>query len=219
VQERGWEVTEAPPPAGLSAQQLNQLEQTLGEPLPPQLRHLLSWAGEWEFGWEIDEDDADELPEELDEISDGNLEWSAAQLAEENWRGQLQSWVEHHNDLLKQFHDAEQDALHANKAFWQGHFPFAVMPNGDLLCIDTRNPDPQQQAVRYFFHEFEGDSLDGVLLAPNLFSFISQLTALGCAGSEWFMGWGAFCPEADDERGIDSQSENARLWLNWLAQE
>jgi len=220
VRSRGWTVDNEPSSAvGLSAQKLDELERLIGEPLPPQLRGLLSWAGEWEFGWSISEEDEDELPDDLDECTHGALHWSAKLLEEEDLRGQLSDWVEHHNDLLEDedLDDEGEDFLEAHTAFWQGHFPFAKMPNGDLLTIDTRNPDPQQQPVRYFFHDLDGDSTDGALLAPNLFSFISRLTALGCPGSEWWCGWWQFNPS--DEHGFDLQSENAHKWLAWLTQD
>jgi len=185
VKSRGWKVNNEPSSAvGLSVQQLEALEATIGEPLPPQLRWLLSWAGEWQFGWRISEGDEDELPDDLSECTHGRLHWSAKRLEEEDLRGQLAGWVEHHNEMLEDFDDEEPGFIEAHTAFWQGHFPFGKMPNGDLLTIDTRNPAPQQQAVRYFFHDLDGDSTDGALLAPNLFSFISRLTALGCPGSE-----------------------------------
>jgi len=218
VRKRDWTITDEPPttPVGLSSEQLDKLEAHLGEPLPKQLRWLLSWAGEWQFGWDLEEDD--ELPSELDDISDGGLEWSAQLLEEENLRGQLSGWVEHHQELLEGFEGVSEETIKAYATFWQSHFPFIMMPNGDLLTIDTRNPDPQQQPVRYFFHEFELDDEaeeEGIRLAPNLFSFISRLTALGCAGSEWFMGWALFW--RDEQHGLDLQSEEAQQWLSWLA--
>jgi len=214
VKNRGWEVTDEPTsPLGLSAGQLDELQATVGEPLPAQLRWLLSWAGEWEFAWRCSEEDAP--PGELSECSDGNLHWSAALLEEEDLRGQLSDWVEHHNELLEAYE--EEAFFNAHTAFWQGHFPFARTPGGDLITIDTRNSDPQHQPVRYFFHDLDGDSTDGALLAPNLFSFISRLTALGCPGSEYWCGWRLF--NRDDQHGFDLQGKNARKWLAWLIQD
>jgi len=222
VKGRSWTIDDEPSsPLGLSAQKLDELERLIGEPLPPQLRWLLSWAGEWQFGWRCREEDEDELPDDLSECTHGELQWSAKLLEEEDLRGQLAGWVEYHQELLEEFAEEDEEdseeTIKAYAAFWQRHFPFILMPNGDLLTIDTRNPDPQYQAVRYFFHDFEGDGLEGILLAPNLFSFISRLSALGCAGSEWFMGWGLFW--RDDQHGFDLQSENARKWLAWLTQD
>jgi len=231
IQKRGWEVSDEPwPPVGLSAEQLDALETTLGEPLPAQLRWLLSWASEWQFGWDAGDE---ALSDELEECTGGQLQaggrlqWSAQQLEEDNLRGQLLGWLEHHQELIEAFGWNEDDKegevplAEGYLAFWQNHFPFAVMPNGDLLTIDTRNPDPQSQPVRYFFHELEGDDMTGLHLAPNLFSFISRWTALGCVGMEWFE-WQPFWRDdnygQDPNAGLDLQGETARLWLDWLTQ-
>jgi len=210
VRKRGWTVTDEPlPPAGLSAAQLGALEATLGEPLPPQLRWLLGWAGEWQFGWQRNEDDIP--PGDLSDVWDGYLKWSAAQLETDGLHSALLEWVDYQNEFLKDVED--EDFLKAHAALWQAHFPFAVIPCGDLLTIDTRNPDPQCQPVRYWFHDPDGDETDGIIMAPDFFSFISAWTALGCAGSDW----GGWWPFVQDD-GFNLQSEHARQWLTWLAQ-
>jgi len=213
VRKRGWMITDEPPttPVGLRAQQLDKLEATVGEPLPEQLRWLLSWAKRWQFGWRFSEEEVP--PGEFSECNYACLEWNTATLlVEEDLRGQLSYWVEYHNECLK---DEDDFDCEAHTLFWQGHFPFERSPGGDLITIDTRNPDPQQQPVRYFFHDLDGDSTDGALLAPNLFSFISRLTALGCPGSEFWGGWRLFLSDA--QHGFDLQSEEAQQWLTWLA--
>jgi len=219
AQNRGWEVSLEPAqPSGLSHRQLDALEARLGEPLPPQLRHLFCWSGEWRFAWELAEEEA--IPVDLSDISDGCLQWSAKSLKKDGLREQMLYWVvEHHHELLEEFaeEDGKQADLEGYTAFWQGHFPFFSQPNGDLLTIDTRNPDPEHQPVRYFFHDLEYDDQHGIVLAPNLFSFISRLTALGCAGSEWGCGWALFW--RDDTQGLDSRGKNADKWLKWLAQD
>jgi len=208
VRKHHWTVTQEPlPPVGLTAPQLDALEARLGEPLPPQLRWALGWAGAWQFGWSCAED------EEFEDCYGGRLQWSAQQLAEEDLRAQMEDWVEYQNTLLEDVE--EQPFLDAHRALWQAHFPFAVMPNGDLLTIDTRNPDPQRQPVRYYFHDLDGDSTEGALLAPDFFSFISAWTALGCVGSDW----GTWLNFVSADGGFAVQGKYARKWLKWLAQD
>jgi len=189
----------------------------LGEPLPAQLRWALAWAGEWQFGWQFSEEDRP--PAEVGDLYGGCLQWSAALLEKYDLHKDMRDWVAHHNDMLEEGDENEGENgdnfdTAAHIAFWQAHFPFAVMPNGDLLTIDTRHPDPQQQPVRYYFHELEGDDVYGAVLAPDFFSFISRLTALGCVGGEW-MEWQPFW--RDDVHGLDLHSEHSKKWLAWLA--
>jgi len=211
VQQRGWTVSEAPvPPLGLSAKELEALEATLGLPIPPQLRHALAWAGQWQFGWYSSP--LDEPPSKLSACAGGSLSWNAQQLEEENLHEAMLEWVACQNEDLQDVEDAA--FLQAHTALWQAHFPFAVMPNGDLLTIDTRNPDPQRQPVRYWFHDLDGDSTDGALMAPNFFSFISGWTALGCVGSEYWT-WAPLMRNG----AFEVQGELAREWFAWLVQD
>ncbi|KZK95163.1 Ankyrin repeats (3 copies) [Pseudovibrio sp. Ad14] len=97
---------------------------------------------------------------------------------------------------------------------WENQFPFYYLKNGDIVTIDVSDPDPQKQPVRYFSHELE--MLHGLALAPDFFSFMTEMSKLGFAGTEW-ASWLRFGDNQQNDRYyLSSDSEGAKAWIKWL---
>ncbi|QIL73115.1 hypothetical protein G7048_23830 [Diaphorobacter sp. HDW4B] len=152
----------------------------------------------------------DSPPSKLQHCSNGgiyNAVWTGHGLDE--MQDRLKSWVEMHARWTEDYELGAQLI-----AFWGAHFAFTHLPNGDMLAIDTRNPDPRQQGVRYFSHEEDGPH--GELMAVDFFTFISRWTALGCVGSEWW-GWLPFMREVGEKHNeFDLNGKLAQAWRDWL---
>jgi ankyrin repeat protein len=202
-----WETSYPEREAGLSAAELTALETQLGEPLPPQLRWALSRTRKWKFSWRCS--DIDEPLGDLRSCYGSGIRdavWDGEQIT--GLRDSMKSWVEMYAD------GDEDDETELNAAFWAAHFPFADLANGDMLTIDMRNTNPQQQPVRYFSHE--NDGLHGETLAPDFFSFISRWTALGCFGEEWW-SWQPFLRHLGNRNNeFDLQGALTKKWRDWL---
>ena len=52
-------------------------------------------------------------------------------------------------------------------------------------------------------------------LAPDFFSFISEMSKLGFAGTEW-ASWMPFGQWKDDTFYLTAESEGGRAWRTWL---
>ncbi len=97
---------------------------------------------------------------------------------------------------------------------WDRLFPFYTLPNGDLLAIDAAPDGPQP--VRYVSHEF--DMLHGTVLAPDFFTFVTEMSQLGFAGTEW-ASWLRFGVRDGDAFHLRADSEGGKAWLAWLARD
>lgn len=209
--QRGWVVEPLGllPPATMEA--LDAVQVRHGMRMPEQLRTLLAGlSAELRFGWRCARND--EPTGQLKSLYSGGIRdtvWSLGMIdhhAISNFKG----WREHFfgpNGRGEGGHEAPNPA-----SLWDRQFPFAHLINGDMLTIDTNNPDPLRQPVRYFSHEVEG--LHGEVLAPHLYAFLDQWTALGCAGDEQNSWHGLVTAH-----GLRSDTRLGQQWAAWLAKD
>lgn len=207
---RGWKVVplEIAPPA--SEQRVADLEAAHSLAMPAQLRDLLTgWSSAIRFGWRI--------PSHLrpagdfSSLTSGGLRdtiWDLAHIdryAIANFR----NWQRHYAD-----HSGPSEEPNSPD-MWEHQFPFADLINGDMLTIDVRSTTTQP--VRYFSHELEG--LHGAAIAPDFHAFVTEYSALGCAGAthdDWF----AFCPtRPDGHRYLAAQTPAGRAWIAFVARD
>jgi ankyrin repeat protein len=205
---RGWKVTplEIAPPA--SEQRVAALEAAHGLEVPGQLRDLLTGCSSGvRFGWRI--------PSPLQPVGDfssltsGGLRdaiWDLAHI-DKHAIANFQNWRRHLGD-----HSGPSEEPNSLD-MWEHQFPFADLANGDMLTIDCRSDTTQP--VRYFSHELEG--LHGAAIAPDFHTFVTEYSALGCAGGthdDWF----AFCPvRPDGHRYLTSQGPAGQAWRAFVA--
>ena len=211
ARKRGWEVTPLKIARPATEREITALEKRHKQKMPPQLRELLSqYSKEVSFGWRIPQHLRPmERVEHLYPTSGGIRDhiWSLDHI-DQYAIGNFLGWK---RDL------ATADLREAQNApeMWNNQFAIGDLPNGDMLTIDVSKPDPTQQPVRYFSHEVEG--LHGFELAPDLFSFLSVYSALGCVGSthdDWF----SFIPARSDAQRLahlSATGEGAMTWFAW----
>ncbi|WP_284774649.1 ankyrin repeat domain-containing protein [Agrobacterium sp. lyk4-40-TYG-31] len=204
----GWKVTplRIGPPA--SELQVRVLESRFGFPVPSQLRAVLTQlSGEVEFGWYVPSHlhsmERDEMP--TMSFNRGDI-WSLSHIEQMA----IPIFLEWKKDL------ASQDLSEApNKPeMWEHQFPFYNLINGDWLTIDTSDADPEKQPVRYFSHDLE--MIHGLAVAPNFFTFMTQMSKLGLAGTEW-ASWMRFSRgQVNDTFYLDADTPGAKGWLAWI---
>ncbi|MGU3495549.1 hypothetical protein ACLBXM_16035 [Xanthobacteraceae bacterium A53D] len=194
------------PPAG--AVRMTLLETRTGLRVPPQLRALLTrYSARVVFGWHI--------PGHLHALDRENLPTSSAN------RDAI--WDINHIETRaipnflgwkKQLAHIDQSEAPNTPQMWEKQFPFYDLVNGDMLTIDMSKPDGPHP-VRYFSHELE--TLHGMALAPDFLTFVTEMSKLGFAGTEW-ASWGQFgtWDEAAQTFYIKADSEGGKAWLAWL---
>lgn len=208
---RGWEVTPLsiwPPAPEL---RVRAMESRHGLKVPPQLRQLLvQYSGQVEFGWYI--------PPHLQPLEKQNLPtmsanraaiWSLDHIEQQAIPGFF-GWK-------KSLADEDRSEAPNTPEMWEHQFPFYSLVNGDMLTIDMSN-EKGPQPVRYFSHELE--TLHGLALAPDFLSFVTEMSKLGFAGTEW-ASWVKFgtLDEPNKTFYIKADSDGGKEWLSWLAQE
>lgn len=205
AKKRGWRLVPlsiAPPASG---GELLGLQAAMGKPLPPQLRALLERSSRVSFGWNIP---SVQHPLEQLELptSSGNRDavWDLEHIRDQavpDFRG----WV-----ASLQREDLASLAGHPAK--WDQQFPFYTLINGDVVTIDVSSEDGRQP-VRYFSHEL--DMLHGMEIAPDLFTFVTELSRLGMGGTEW-ASWMPFGKYDGDTFYLRADSEGGKRWRAWL---
>ncbi|MCC8538401.1 ankyrin repeat domain-containing protein [Xanthomonas axonopodis pv. poinsettiicola] len=208
ARKRHWQVTPLliAPPA--TERQLLALEERHRLSVPTQLRRVLrELSANVTFGWHIpshlhamEQQDMPSMSVNRDAV------WSLTHID----TMALPIFLEWKRDL------ASRDLSEApnRPEMWENQFAFYNLINGDWLTIDTGHPDPTRQPVRYFSHELE--MLHGLALAPDFFTFIDQMSALGLAGTEW-ASWMRFGNRREEDRFyLDARSDGAKTWLAWL---
>ncbi|MFO3707112.1 ankyrin repeat domain-containing protein [Xanthomonas codiaei] len=208
ARKRHWQVTPLliAPPA--TERQLLALEERHRLSVPTQLRRVLrELSADVTFGWHIpshlhamEQQDMPSMSVNRDAV------WSLTHID----TMALPIFLEWKRDL------ASRDLSEApnRPEMWENQFAFYNLINGDWLTIDTGHPDPTRQPVRYFSHELE--MLHGLALAPDFFTFIDQISALGLAGTEW-ASWMRFGKRREEDRFyLDASSDGAKTWLAWL---
>jgi len=204
--------------------EIKAVEAKLGYTLPPHFREvLLEDTAHLEFYWNIctdededyededyededyeDEDDEDYedeengffLPDELAEISSGELLFGLDLLLgyEESRKG----WEE---DVYPDYNN-EYDRV------WHNKMAFHQVGNGDYIAIELE-PENFGKVV-YLSHD--GSENHGFYIADNFKEFLMNYAAVGCTGGEDWQ-WEPFYSKS---KGIDPTSENAKTWYKVL---
>ena len=204
ARRRGWKVTSlaVSPPAPAAC--LRRLQAAAKQPLPPQLRASLRHSARVAFGWRVPSHLHAMAREDMPTSSaNGGAIWDEADIEEAasgylKWRHTLA--------------EAEPPAGPSGLAVdWDLLFPFYRLPNGDFLAIDAAPDGPQP--VRYISHEL--DMLHGSVLAPDFFSFVTGMSKLGFAGTEW-ASWLRFGVPDGEAFDLRADSEGGKTWLAWL---
>lgn len=210
VTRRAWEVTPLKIDAPASEAEIDALGARFGLSVPPQLRQGLSRSRKVEFGWYIPNHlrpmEREQLPTSS---SNRDAIWDIdhiAQYAMPNFLG----WKQ---DLASR----ERSEAPNSPALWENQFAFNDLKNGDMLAIDMRQPDGPQP-VRYFSHELE--MIHGLALAPDFFSFITVMSKLGFAGTEWasYLPFGIDSND-NDRFYLSTETNGAKRWLAFLARD
>ena len=208
ARKREWEVTplEIAPPA--TEPEVETVERRYGIAIPDQLRAAMTkLSGEVTFGWHIPSHLHSMERNEMPSMSfNRDAVWSLAHIDQMampiflEWKESLAS-----RDLSEAPNRPEM---------WENQFAFYNLINGDWLTIDTSNPDPAKQPVRYFSHEL--GTIHGLALAPDFFTFITQMSKLGLAGTEW-ASWIRFSNgQEKDTFYLDAGSAGSKAWIAWL---
>lgn len=183
------------------------LEARHGMTVPTQLREVLSrFSAKVTFGWSVPshlrptEGDLPTLSANRDAV------WDIAHIADHAIPNFL-SW--------KQALAQEEISEVPNRPqMWENQFAFYALVNGDMLTIDTADPEPARQPVRYFSHELA--MLHGCALAPDFQTYICVMSRLGHAGSEWASMMLFGTDEGDDRFTLAADGPGALRWLSWL---
>ncbi len=201
ARRRGWQTTPLAiaPPASAAA--LQRLEAACRQPVPPQLRAVLLRSARVSFGWNVpshlqamDREDMPTGSANRDALWDlGHIETHA-----------IPGFVNWRHTLAEQ----ERPGSPGFPVEWGRLFPFYTLPNDDLLTIDAAPEGPQP--VRYVSHEL--DMLHGVALAPDFFTFVTEMSKLGFAGTEW-ASWLRFGVREDDAFQLRADSPGGKAWL------
>ncbi|WP_187394980.1 ankyrin repeat domain-containing protein [Pigmentiphaga aceris] len=201
----GWRLTPlsiAPPASG---GELLSLQAAMGKPLPPQLRALLERSSCVTFGWSIP---SVQHPLEQLELPTGsanyNAVWDIDHIRSQAVPG-FRGWV---GSLQRE----DLASLAGRPAKWDQQFPFYSLVNGDMVTIDVSKEDGPQP-VRYFSHEL--DMLHGMEIAPDLFTFVTEMSRLGMGGTEW-ASWMPFGRADGDTYYLRADSEGGKRWRAWL---
>lgn len=208
ARRRGWDVTPVVigPPAREG--QVRMLEQRHGLKVPPQLREVLTrYSSRVGFGWYI--------PIHLQPLERENLPTMSA--------NRMALWDLDHitNSAIPNFLNWKRDLASVDLSeapnrpeMWEHQFPFYDLVNGDMLTIDMSKPEGPHP-VRYFSHELE--MLHGLALAPDFLTFVTQMSKIGFAGTEWasFMPFGTL-DEAAGTYYLRADGAGAKRWLAYL---
>ena len=182
------------PPA--PEREVQEIERTLGQPLPSAFRTVLtSFSREVSFSWYLPEEK--ELPEPLRGIFSGGCNWSLASLTglDERCGSWAKACFPNPNDTYDRV--------------WYNKFPFLAVPNGDYMAIDL--DAGKRSPVVYLSHD--GGSGHGLELGEDFIDFVNRWSQMGCPGAEDWQ-WLPFSSEASSF--IDPECPNAILWRKWF---
>lgn len=169
--------------------ELAEVEETLGRPLPAELRQFaLAVSRKITFNWYLPEDY--HLPEPLCELFSGGLDYDVSELPEhEDGRAGWQA-------------SCFPDASDLYDIVWHNKLAFHSVPNGDYLAFDAEG------RVIYLSHD-DGQG-HGYVMASSFPDLLTRWIPLGCPGPEDWQ-WLPFVTTPTS--GILPDSENAKLWL------
>lgn len=174
-------------------EEIQNVEKKIGIRLPKSFRKiLLEFSKSVNFYWNLP--DKLDLPNELNEIFAGELNWNLEDIYEiEETR---KSWVE--ECFLDQNDNYDK--------VWHNKLGFMNVGNGDVIAFDMKDY-PQKAPVIYLSHD-DGD-YHGYYLGDDFIDFISKWSSLGCPGPE---GWQVSPFINDTEMGINLRCKNAIMW-------
>lgn len=206
---RGWEcyTHRIAPPA--SPQDIVRIEAKRRTPAPSQLRAVLTgFSARVRFGWRIPSHFRPQHALRLPAVGGlGDALWDIEHIEDEA-HANFEAWRARHTG------GAGQAQAFAASRIWDGQFPFAALVNGDMLTIDVSTPGGPQP-VRYFSHELEG--FHGGAIAPDFLTFVTEYTALGCAGQQQ-EDWRPFCERTEGgDWLLNADSAGGRAWRDWLS--
>jgi len=143
-----------------------------------------------------DEENGVFLPDELAEISSGELLFGLDLLL--GYEESRKSWVE----------DVYPDYNNKYDGVWHNKMSFQQVGNGDYIAIELE-PENYGKVV-YLSHD--GSENHGLYIADNFKEFLMNYAAVGCTGGEDWQ-WEPFYTKG---KGIDPTSKNAKTWYKVL---
>ena len=210
IEDLGGEVEPLTIEKPATEDEIKAVEAQLGYTLPPHFREvLLENTAHLEFYWSIytdededyeddeDEDYEDEengvfLPDELAEISSGELLFGLDLLLD--YEDDRKGWVK---EVYPDYNN-EYDRV------WHNKMAFHQVGNGDYIAIELELENYGK--VVYLSHD--GSENHGLYIGSNFKEFLMNYAAIGCIGGEDWQ-WEPFYTEG---KGIDPTSENAQAW-------
>lgn len=206
--KRQWEVKPlkiAPPASDVT---LAAVERRHGLKFPPQLRAVLTeLSAHVQFGWYI--------PTHMQALERENMPYGSG-IRDAIWDLSVidERAVPNFLGWKRDLGSRDRSEAPNTPQMWENQFPFAELPNGDMLTIDMSRPEPTRQPVRYFSHDLE--MIHGLALAPDFYSFVSVYAKVGCAGAEWW-NWMRFGKGIKGDRFyLSAETDGAKQWLAWL---
>lgn len=207
---RNWTVTPVRIARPANARRLQALETEVGLPFPTQLRELmLRFSAKVTFGWRMP---AHLMPFERQQLPSQSSFRDFIWDIEHTRKFGIPNFLGWKRDLK----DRDLSEAPNRPEMWENQFPISDQVNGDMITIDVTNRD-SPQPVRYFSHELEG--VHGIALAPDYFTFVTVLSKLGWAGTEQDSWFPFMEPQEGDRRYLSTETEGARNWAAWLAQD
>ncbi|MFU8864507.1 MAG: hypothetical protein ACNA7O_11365 [Rhodobacterales bacterium] len=207
ARRRGWHVTPLAidPPA--TQAEITHIEARQGVTFPAQLLHALTClSARVSFGWSVPPHLRPVADDGLPLTSTGHAVWDLGHIEDHALPG-FSGWKDiRAHQVISEVPNTPQ--------MWENQFAFCTLANGDMLTIDMSDPDPARQPVRYVSHDLE--MLHGRALAPDFFSYITVMSKLGHAGSEWhsLMLFGK--DEGEGRFTLTADGPGAARWLAWL---
>jgi hypothetical protein len=192
------------PPA--TEREVVAVEQTLGCAIPASFRKvLLEYSAHVCIEWALP--DGVCPPDAFGGVWSGECRWDLRSLPE--LQKSHREWIDgcftgkQPADWEKPQYLIEYDLV------WHGKFAFLEVGNGDMIAIDVAHAD--EQPVVYLSHE--DGSQHGYRLGRDFEDYVDRLSLLGCVGSE---NW-QLAPFLSAPRSLlETNSENARLWRQWI---
>jgi ankyrin repeat protein len=211
AKSRQWDVSplRIAPPA--TETEIAVFEARHGMKVPAQLRELLRrYSRHVAFGWDI--------PNHLQPMEQQRLPDSSANRGAIWDLGHIEQYALPNFAALKRDLAAKDISEAPNRPeLWEKQFPFYWLPNGDVLTIDMKLTDGTQQPVRYFSHQTE--MIHGLALAPDFFTYMTEMSKLGHAGSEWWSMMPFGDHQTNDTLYLRADSRGGKAWLAWLAKD
>ncbi len=122
----------------------------------------------------------------------------------------IESMREAESSRLSWIKDCFTDPNDEYDAVWHNKLGIMCVANGDVIAFDLADEDLDKRIV-YLSHE--GSEGHGMVLADNFIDYIDRLLLIGGCGSEDIQLLNFV---EDDENGIQTDCDNAKLYRNFL---